>query len=66
MSAPLIVVHKGNPDDTDLAALTVVVAALAAAPVARPPGTSHAGWAAPRFRGAHSWSQKFNRVRSDG
>lgn len=47
---PLLRVVRGNPDDTELAVLTVVVAAIAAAPVNSDEPVARSRWGAPQLR----------------
>lgn len=47
---PLLRVVRGAPDDTELAVLTAVVSALAAAPVAADEPVVQSRWGAPQLR----------------
>ena len=47
---PLLRVVRGNPDDTELAVLTAVVSALAAAPVNTDGPVARSRWGAPQLR----------------
>ncbi|QUQ70888.1 acyl-CoA carboxylase subunit epsilon [Kutzneria sp. CA-103260] len=49
-SRPLLRVVRGNPDDTELAVLTAVVSALAAAPVSTDEPVARSRWGAPQLR----------------
>ena len=61
-ASPLLHVVRGTPDDVELAAVTAVVAALAAAPTQHEPVTERSAWTAGSrvrrplpMRGATSW-----------
>ena len=47
---PLLRVVRGNPDDTELAVLTAVVAAIAATPVHSDEPAAQSRWGAPQLR----------------
>jgi hypothetical protein len=61
---PLLRVVRGNPDDTELAVLTAVVSAIAAAPVRSDEPVAPSRWGAPRVRselrpGPGAWRYSF-------
>jgi hypothetical protein len=61
---PLLRVVRGNPDDTDLAVLTAVVSAIAAAPVRTDEPVAPSRWGAPQVRqplrpGPGAWRYSF-------
>jgi hypothetical protein len=47
---PLLRVVRGNPDDTELAVLTAVVAAIASTPVQADEPVASSRWGAPQVR----------------
>ena len=62
---PLLRVVRGNPDDTELAVLTAVVAAIAAAPVRTDEPVALSRWGAPQLRqplrpGPGAWRHSFH------
>jgi len=61
---PLLRVVRGNPDDTELAVLTAVVSAIAAAPAPADEPATPSRWGAPQVRpalrhGPGAWQYSF-------